>query len=201
MHKEAAYIIVLIIFSSLIVAIMNDSVRLDNDIVNMKKSSSSEIADDFDYRYEVIRFTLKNYYPDTTRFNLTVIGNYSTGDPMLDTCPGKEGKFCVSNGSMTLKYPSRIYVEPHSFEQLIMDIGVRDDADEGRYRMAIIVMYDNETYAKQSFTINVGEESFAYGKTDMEEDSRDTIRYLAFFGFLCGILVLGLIILSKGKYS
>jgi len=200
MIKEGSITLALIVFSLFLVAFMDDSLNMDHDIINMKKSTASELAKDFEFRYEVVRFTIKNYYPETTRFNLSLSGAFASGDPMVDSCPDVIGKFCLSNGTIIVKYPSRAYIAGHAFDDLIMDIGVREDAEPGRYQYTIVVESQNKPYAVKTFTLNVGERNFIYGAVAEEETMKKGMGYLVFFAFLCAILVFGMVIISKGRH-
>jgi hypothetical protein len=203
MHKEVAMIcLVWILLASAVFSFPDDTLRVDKDIVNVEMEDLKEMDPLFyktmDARYEIVRFTIKNYYTEETEFMVNVSAEYLSGDPITDACE-EAGKFCFPGEHVFISYPERKVVGSLDFSQMLIDIGVLETAPHGRFLIDIRILALDQLYAEQRLTLNIGETNFVFGKENTDEDANRILPLLVLFAFLLALLVFGLVLLSKGR--
>lgn len=150
--------------------------------------------------YEIMLFHVKNYYDKDTTFRLRLEPiDCASNDCMESVCSSLPNKFCYDNGSFTVSIPDKVKVSGYDRERMFIDVGVRNDADEGAYSLKIVALVDNSTYDSKTFKVNVGRESFDYNILERSPETDGLYIGLMALSFFLSFIVFFLVFMFHGK--
>ena len=182
---------VLLILFQLVSPFPQDTIVLERYVVNIityneqKQAAPLEKSVLPDINHETVVFNLKNYHQTEKNIVFEIICKEYDGQDCAKVrqCSNKSFEFCAydrydaQKEAFIVKTAQERVVNGHETVQMLIGITVRDDAPLGRFIFEIIGYIDDQTYAKKTFRINIGQDA-ADTTPFFQEDRRLSKLYI-----------------------